>query len=54
MGLQQLQFLYLEDIGHPVMQLMIDNFRPFVGEDIEIANGHLGHSVASMKGQSDV
>lgn len=54
MGLQQLHFLYLEEIKHPVLRLITENFRSFVGEDIELANRALGQSVASVKGRSDV
>ena len=54
MGLQQLHYLYLEDIKHPAMRLPRENFRALVGEDIELFNGQLGRAVSSIKGQSDV
>lgn len=53
-GMQQLLWKYLEDIGHPAMNSLLLNFTNHVGEDIELCNASLGHAVRSKKGQSDI
>ena len=54
MGMQQLLWKYLESINHPGMKSLSLNFTNHIGEDIEMCNNSLGHSVLSKKGQSDV
>ena len=42
------------DMGHPAIRMQEQNFRNFVGEDIELANRSLSQSSQSKRGRAEV
>ena len=53
-GLQRLLWKYHESIGHPFANVLRQTFPNLIGEDIELANRALSHSVRSKRGQADL